>query len=244
VAKPSEKKINFNKVLKPDLTIARYQPSKGDDDNVITRFIDKHYQAELLLQIAYLTRKEDKLNDFELDEDPIFEMAKQNFVVTLISELEIYLKGIIRRYNWINEGGYGNLLRSEQINLYDAHRMFVSGHVSRESIIADHYSFQSVDQIQTVFNQLTGTKFLLEIEKAQSFNVNGKLRTFEQHTKAQGVKDWRKYLIDAYERRHLIIHEGLTQKLDLRETRSFGTVLFDLVLTIVYYCNRTQKLIS
>lgn len=205
----------------------------------MTRFLDKHYQADFLLQFVYQQIK--KVDGDDADHNAILEMAKQSYIVTLISEFEIFLKGTIKKFDWTNEPGYVHLLSAESINLYEAHRMFVSGNVSREAIIAEHYSFQNIAQIDHVFTQLTGKNFLQEIAKAEAFNVNGKLRTFEDHMTTSKVDNWKKHLVLAYERRHRIIHEGFDDYLDTKEVKTFGMMLVNLMLTITFYVNTTQK---
>jgi len=162
-----------------------------------------------------------------LDEDSteIVEVVNQlsyhNFLVNLVSALEVYLKQIIiSNRNW-NEVGYSKLL-SEPIALQDAFKIFTTEGISREHLIAHSNSFMNLSSIDRIFTQLCGKSFLKELGKFQ-FSVGDKIF----FTLDKDLSNWKNIIGNVFDVRHGFIH-GL-------EFETLGTVKIELAYKTFYF---------
>ena len=122
------------------------------------------FEKEVLLSYQ-LVHETSKIPETEIECKNLFRISKENLIVNLISQLEIYLKGIIvENSNW-NEEGYSFLLKEYKISLDDAFSTFSKHSVTREFIIASQFSLQSIENIDSVFSKLTEICFLLRHPK-------------------------------------------------------------------------------
>lgn len=129
-------------------------------------------------------------------------IAINNYLVNLITGLEVYLRGVIMQNKKWNESGYERLLKKEKISLVDAFDLFKKEKVTMQFIVAQTFSFQNLRIIDNVFSELTATKFLKEIE----------LHPIDDEIKPLILKtlhpNWRRDLTRLYEIRNKFVHEG------------------------------------
>ena len=129
-------------------------------------------------------------------------LAINNYLVNLITGLEVYLRGVIMQNKKWNESGYERLLKKEKISLVDAFDLFKKEKVTMQFIVAQTFSFQNLRIIDNVFSELTATKFLKEIE----------LHPIADEIKPLILKtlhpNWRRDLTRLYEIRNKFVHEG------------------------------------
>ncbi|MBT1710298.1 hypothetical protein KK062_18775 [Fulvivirgaceae bacterium PWU5] len=133
--------------------------------------------------------------------------ARRNAVVNMVSSLEVYFRDLIvaRTGDWEMDG-FSELLK-DKMSLNDAYDYFKGTTVTKEALVANHYSFQSIESIAFVFDRLTGCDFLKCIDNAEYVDFVGDSPigycTFRGH-----FPEWRKLLADVFNTRHKIVHEA------------------------------------
>jgi hypothetical protein len=184
----------------------------------LENFDDKYFLArDLWLEIEKL----------KLDRDLLWQ-ARRNFVVNLVTVLEVFLKDLIvvQRDRWKHEG-FSKVL-DEKVSLDEAYTIFKHNKLTRELLITHYYSFQNVDSIKRVFDPLTGKDFLNEIGTYVYRDKDGAISL----SKNEVIKNL-KMLFDL---RHRIVHEGLHDRISRKQTEEFDDAVFGIVLIIFDYC--------
>lgn len=237
--KSPNNKRKFKGRMKPlnlDVTILKYgNEIKREWPHV--RFIQRLEEAEMLFIESHKLYKK-RIDEHKQDTTAsgILEMIKENYLTTLISELEIFCKNLVTVCHWTNEDGFDSLLDTP-ISLNKAFKTFGAS-IKREHIIATHYYFMSLGEINHVFSLLSGTKdFLKNVELNEIFNgQSDKVLSLRDVLKEHNINNWRQHLKDAFEWRHKITHEGISKELDYTFVRQLGYILYHLTMGMTYYC--------
>lgn len=164
----------------------------------------------LFLTIMPPNSKKKKL---KADKDKL-DLAYNNYLVNLVSALEIFYKHIILSTNW-EEEGYNKLLK-EKVTLAESFELFGREKVTRQYIITEYFSFQNFLSISHTFDSLTGKQFYNELEQvSQIFFANTKkgVSQNDQITLVLKTKypQWRKTIMELYQVRNKFIHEGIIE---------------------------------
>ncbi|HMG90842.1 MAG TPA: HEPN domain-containing protein [Chryseolinea sp.] len=153
--------------------------------------------------------------------------ASKNLIVTCVSAIEVYFKEVIveNADGW-NVIGYDKLL-SEKITLSEAYHLFKHTDVSREAIVAEHYSFQSIEQIASTMDTLTGSKFYDKVVQTTTKDVP---------KKGNWDTDYQPHLRELFELRNRIIHEN-TSKLTIngKKTLQLWTTALSFIIRVHTY---------
>ncbi|MEJ1241881.1 HEPN domain-containing protein [Chryseolinea sp. T2] len=122
--------------------------------------------------------------------------AGKNAMVASVSAIEVFFKDLITENvdGW-SSAGYDELLK-DKITLYEAYHLFKHENLSRESIIAEHYNFSTIENIAATMDTLTGGGFY---KKMMDTKVGNKGETFE-NTFLAGLRE-------LYDLRNRIVHE-------------------------------------
>lgn len=167
-------------------------------------------------------------------------LAKKNAIVNLITSLEVFLKELIQlnHENW-NENGLEELLK-DKVTLSHAYDLLSAYRPSKSDLISNHYSFQSLESVDTVFNKLTGKRFLnLVGEYGYKFQDFEKaLFKVDELVFDRDLPSWRATLIDIFKLRHQAVHESTDNvdfDIEIYDITIFMTQ-FGLAVWKVCYC--------
>jgi hypothetical protein len=173
--------------------------------------------------------------------------ARKNFIVNCVTATEVYFKDIVKtlpEFPKIKENGEGiKELLKEKISLWEAYLLFKKEDLRIGDVIYSYYSFQNLEEIDSVMSKILNLKFLDSVEKHKA-NLD------REDQKYYGVKTlclktdlpkWRNYLAEIFNLRHDFIHHisfkdriGF-QKLGIlwEHLDAFITVVDDFVLQYV-----------
>lgn len=175
-------------------------------------FIDSAYKLTENLEIEGVLK----------DEIPI---AYNNLLVNLVSGMEIYFREtIIQSSSW-NEDGLNKLLQ-ENIKLSEAYKIFNQGQITREYIIAQHFSFKNFDSISSVFSNLLGRDF-------NNFVEDYKFKLPNSNSLKEMFPNWRRDIVTIYNLRNNFVHECEVHSFDKETLRYY----YYLSAFWIYYCD-------
>ena len=163
-------------------------------------------------------------------EPKIYKIARANFIVNVISALEMYFKALITEYQnrWVDEGIKEML--QEKISLHDAFILCKNTGVEKADLIAIHSSFQNLSSIESIFRKLTGKKMFLDAIGFKMLVINKKGKSIPDNR-----KNFKKILNRTFELRHKIIHEGYIYPIDTSQIDNLVEVLLYLPSVIETY---------
>lgn len=149
--------------------------------------------------------------------------ARKNFLVNLVTSLEVFCKGLILQLStkW-DERGMSELLQ-EKITLNQAFELISESkkqELVKEVFIINSYSFSNFESITLVFCKLTG--------KA---NLNKVLGKKIRHP------NWEQSLGELFKHRNEILHDGKDQIFNPKDINQFKKVVTDYVEALVAYAN-------
>ncbi len=163
------------------------------------------------------------------------EIARNNFIVNVTSTIETYFKGVVINGRNFKQEGYENLLK-EKITLNEAYDLFKRVNVTRQYIVSHFYSFQNLESIEKVFSNLTGKRFLDEIEKVV-INRNKKTALLKTHP------NWRNTLTEIFTIRNRFIHEGLYDDVELVKIKEYFSITVSMIIATEEYLKKSKHLI-
>jgi hypothetical protein len=188
-------------------------------NSTVTTFFDNYVKATDLrdnfVETAYAKQKPE-----------IIGLSNCNFLVNLITALEVFLKSCIHRYKdkW-DEEGVAKLL-DEPIKLNDAFILFQHPGIEKADLISYNYVFQSTITIEKVFGRLTNTPKFLKAVVFRSWEKIGENEWKER----EDTSLWRRTLSDAYDLRHKIIHEGFYEPIDQTQLALMASTILEVVV--------------
>ncbi|SKC47772.1 hypothetical protein [Ohtaekwangia koreensis] len=204
-------------------------------ENATAENFIKEYAAMINLKKRYETNIQ---LVFEIEEKASTEELKSHARrlahVYFVSILEMFLKELIYAiYHW-NIKGRDELLEKQSYNLAEAFEVFkerelVSKEITKEYLIAHFNSFQSLQQIEFVFDRLTGKKF---------FNA---ISNYSKNTNS-GNKDVdiSRTLIDFFAVRNKIVHECNIEPYSIDKMKTNAKFIYNLLIDISNYCESTD----
>lgn len=170
-----------------------------------------------------------RLIDLHSRSKAVKNQAKKNFIINMVSCLEVLLKEIIveNRGNW-NRDGLDSLLK-EKITLLDAFDLFKDYRPAKEDLLSISASFQNLQSIETVFDKLTKKNFLYEVGQYSYEFTDEQKRLFAKSDTLvfnRDIPGWKKLLMQIYEHRHTFVHESTYKKeIDIDVSRIMLMVL-------------------
>jgi hypothetical protein len=169
----------------------------------------------------------------KFDLKAIQNQAKANFVVNLITMLEVFLKDTIREFHgkWLNEGV--SKLLTDKITLNDAFLLARKTRIKKEELVALKASFQNIAAIESTFSTLTGKPFL--------DNLGFHFRKVEGRELRNYDRNWKQVLQESFELRHKIIHEGYLVPISKEQINLYFVLYMHLPFDIEYYLQSLQE---
>jgi len=217
------KKINFKLILK------KIRESSAKDAGSSMEMLFMSYSL-----LSGILDSDEKQFDEEL-----IKIAKHNFVVNLVTTLEIYFKQrILSKTDW-EETAYDQF-HLEQITINQAFTAFKSdGNISREILIAQSQSFQNFESIDQIFSALTNKKFFKEIGEVK---INT-LFAFPAVTFDENFPSWKDQVRLIFETRHKFIHEVEMSELTEEKLEQYFNITLVLISAVELYLDQKSKIL-
>lgn len=168
-------------------------------------------------------------------------IATNNFLVNVVTALELFFKETISANSFWVEDGYFKLLK-DRISLSEAYDLFTKENISREYIIANYHSLQNFGNINYVMSALIGKDFYNEIE---TFIVYGDMGEVEPGTVfpedfqnllclPMTYPEWKTTISDVYVKRNKFVHDGIIFDLNFDQITHIKdvTILYTHVVSI------------
>ncbi len=177
---------------------------KYDSTNI---FFKQYYDG--LFLFFNVTRSIKKKKDQHL-----IDLAFNNYLVNCITCLEIFYKHMIQSFDRWSEQGYTELL-TEKVTLGQAFDLIGNEKITKQYIIANHYSFQNFSTIGKTMSALTQKDFYKEVENYEVTYIGGTKEGKLDPTDTKTVKlikdypDWKKTINKLYEDRNNFVHDGI-----------------------------------
>ena len=190
--------------------LKRYRKSKKDYDAFSAESAYLDFIIPSTFTFVEGLNASSKLDDSEYE--PMIRIhVINNFLANIVTSLEIYFKTLIQQYDNWDEEGYKKLFK-EKITLSEAFELFNRHKVTRQFLIAEHYSFQNFAILDNVLSCLTGDSNILnkiETFETDLFKINGH-RIKKRSSLNKLYPEWRKTTTKLFDLRHEYIHEGKT----------------------------------
>ena len=159
-------------------------------------------------------------------------IATNNFLVNVVTALELFFKQTITANSFWAEEGYSKLLK-DKLSLSEAYDLFTKENISREYIIAHYHSLQNFGNINYVMSSLIGKDFYNEI---QNFVVYGDMGEVEPGTVfpddfenllhlPRTYPEWKTTIANVYENRNKFVHDGVICELNYEQVKHIRDVV-------------------
>lgn len=186
--------------------------SKGRPGNSASTLWIKMYSTHKIMRYV-----ENLPTDSEVstkDKNIIINEARKNFIINLITGLEVFLKDEINRKcedKCFDQQAIEEILKNTDINLHQAYHLFkVKKAKIGELVISDLSLNSSVAYINSLIKKLTGRDLLDSLEKIE---IDGEGFPKEYKQKGQvflgkkALKSWRRTIDSLFLIRHGAVHE-------------------------------------
>jgi hypothetical protein len=163
--------------------------------------------------------------------------ARKANLINMISTLETFMKClVVRRKGKWNTTNLDKLLSNRTINLSEAYDLLGSRNkLSKEHVLIADYSFSSFNDIEEIFNSLTGKRLFDELVKYCELNQNKKWFILEKDSK------WKSIIKRAYYIRNKVVHELYIQPVSKTDFQLWHTTIFLFINTLHEYFNEIDK---
>lgn len=121
----------------------------------LTLFLEKYEDSEKLLDKIY-----QKISSRGLNQE-----ARKQHIISLVTAFEVYIKETFVRLIDKEKLEHSNLIKKEWKFNFEEVQFIVEKRISPGELIASHYNFQKLENIEEAFSNLLNLKFLSELKK-------------------------------------------------------------------------------